>query len=81
MKSELRVKAHSVLPGAQMVEVWYGGEMVATVTGADGPGVRVVLKYRLEMREPVQTLQDPDRPGGYLLPGYAEIRVTRQHKP
>ena len=48
MKSELRLCDHTAIPGAKVVEVWYDGEFVATVTGADGPGVRVISKYLLE---------------------------------
>ncbi len=47
MKSELRLGPHAVIPDATVVEVWYDGEFVATVCGADGPGVRVVSKHRL----------------------------------
>jgi hypothetical protein len=47
MKSELRIAEHSIVPDAQVVEVWYGGELIATVTGADAPGVRVISKHKL----------------------------------
>ena len=45
MKSELRIAAHAVIDGAVVVEVWFGGVFLATVTGADGPGVRVITKH------------------------------------
>ncbi len=45
MKSLLSVNPHRVLPGEQVVEVWYGGVLIATVAGADGPGVRVISKF------------------------------------
>lgn len=50
MKAELRVKPHSVLPGVQIIEVWHDGRFVATVTGADGPGVRVISKHAMTAR-------------------------------
>lgn len=47
MKSELKLAPHTRLPGAQVIEVWFGGKLIATVTGADGPGVRVLSKHPL----------------------------------
>lgn len=48
-KSTLRVKPHHLIEGAHVVEVWHGGEMVASVYGADGPGVRVVTKHNYDI--------------------------------
>ena len=45
MKAPLELKPHSVLPGQQVVEVTWNGRLVCTVTGADGPGVRIISKY------------------------------------
>lgn len=45
MKSEIIVKPHSVLPNAQVIEVWWNGRFIATVAGADGPGVRIISKH------------------------------------
>jgi len=39
MKTELRPVPHSIVPGATIFEVWLDGQFIATVTGADGPGV------------------------------------------
>lgn len=47
MKSELRLANHSVLPGAKVVEIWYAGEFIGQVVGADGPGVRIITKHRM----------------------------------
>lgn len=48
MKSELRIAAEHVDgSGAVVVEVWHGGRFIASVYGADGPGVRVVTKHRM----------------------------------
>lgn len=47
MKSELRLQPHSVIPDACVIEVWYDGKLIATVAGADGPGVRVITKHKL----------------------------------
>lgn len=48
MKAELRLAPHEVLPGQNSIEVWWNGEMIAVVAGADGPGVRVISKYPLQ---------------------------------
>lgn len=44
MKAELRIAPHTVL-NASVIEVWYGGKLVCTVTGADGPGIRIISKH------------------------------------
>ena len=51
MKSELRFAEHSEIAGARTVEVWYGGQMIGCVYGADGPGVRVISKFGLELEQ------------------------------
>lgn len=45
MKTELRAVPHLVLPGQTVIELWHDGVFIGTVTGADGPGVRVVSKF------------------------------------
>ena len=45
MKTELRVKKHLVTPHELVCEVWYGGALIATVVGADGPGLTVISKH------------------------------------
>jgi len=45
MKTELRLKPHSGLPGQNIIEIWYGKEFIGQVTGADQAGVRVISKY------------------------------------
>jgi hypothetical protein len=47
MKTTLRLRPHTLLPDTQVIEVWYGDQFIAEVTGADGPGVRVLSKYSL----------------------------------
>lgn len=47
MRSELKLVPHSALSGDSAIEVWYGGQFIAAVYGAVGPGVRVVSKHRL----------------------------------
>ncbi len=47
MKTELRLAAHSVIPGQQVVEIWHDGQFIGQVTGADGPGVRIISKHPL----------------------------------
>lgn len=48
MKAELKLKPHSMIPGAQVIEVWWGNRLVCTVAGADGPGVRIFSKHPLD---------------------------------
>jgi hypothetical protein len=48
-KSELVVKSHGILSGEAVIEVWYEEELVATVYGADGPGVRVISKHPMDI--------------------------------
>lgn len=50
MKTELRLRPHAVLAGENVIELWYHGQLIGTVTGADGPGVRVLSKYQIESR-------------------------------
>jgi hypothetical protein len=45
MKTELRLARHSMLPDHNLIEVWYEGKFIATVTGADVPGVRIISKH------------------------------------
>jgi hypothetical protein len=45
MKAQLKLAPHSELPGEQVVEVHFAGQLVCTVTGADGPGVRIISKH------------------------------------
>ncbi len=48
MKAELRLSNHSVLPGQKIIEIWFDGEFVGQVAGAEGPGIRVLSKHQLE---------------------------------
>ncbi len=50
MRTELRAVPHSIVPGATIFEVWHDGQFIATVTGADGPGVRVISKHAITAR-------------------------------
>ena len=47
MKTELRLAPHSQIHGANVVKLWHDGKLIGTVTGADGPGCRVISKYPL----------------------------------
>lgn len=49
MKAQLRYVQHDNLPGQATVEVLWDGKLVATVTGADGPGVRVISRFNLQV--------------------------------
>ena len=45
-KSQLRLGKH-LADNTDVIEVWYGDKFIATVYGADGPGVRVISKYAM----------------------------------
>lgn len=45
MKAEIRVRPHGGLSGQNLIEVFYDGHFIATVVGADGPGIRIVSRY------------------------------------
>lgn len=49
VKSQLRLQPHSIHPGSNVVEVWHEGKFIATVTGSDGPGVRVITKHSYDV--------------------------------
>jgi hypothetical protein len=50
-------KGHEFIDGAPSIrcfaslalEVWHDGQFIATVTGADGPGVRVISKHAVKV--------------------------------
>ena len=48
-KSKLVSQPHALLPYQDIIEVWYKGEMIATVYGADGPGVRILSKHPFDI--------------------------------
>lgn len=47
MKTELRLRPHTLLADTAVIDVYYDGDFIATVTGTDGPGVRVHSRYVL----------------------------------
>lgn len=56
MKATLKLADHSVLPGEKVIEIWWKDQsglerMIGIVTGADGPGVRIVSKYLLSVQD------------------------------
>ncbi|HWY88245.1 MAG TPA: hypothetical protein VNX28_16155 [Gemmataceae bacterium] len=40
MKTEIRLAPHSVLPGQNIIELWWDGQFIGQVTDADGPGCK-----------------------------------------
>jgi len=48
MKTTLRAVPHSIIPGATIFEVWHDGQFIASITGADGPGVRILSKHAMK---------------------------------
>jgi hypothetical protein len=65
MKSQIIVAPHLLVEGAQVAEVWWRGQLIAEVTGADGPGVRVISKH------PMVTV-----PPDAKIPGITEVRFA-----
>jgi hypothetical protein len=51
MKTTLRVVPHSTILGARVFEVLYDGQVIATVVGADGAGVRIFSKHTLSVEQ------------------------------
>lgn len=45
MRAQLRLRPHNFSAGDMIIEVWHNGVFLATITGTDGPGVRVISKY------------------------------------
>jgi hypothetical protein len=48
MRTELRAAPHSAIHLAIVFEVWHDGKFLAAITGADGPGVRVISKHPMK---------------------------------
>jgi hypothetical protein len=42
MKAELNPQDHDIIPDTKVVDVMWEGQRIATVYGADGPGVRII---------------------------------------
>ena len=73
MKAILKPAPHTAHPG-DCVEVWFDGEMVAVIYGADGPGVRVVSKY---IDETTTTVAMQSRTRG--TPGLIEVHIKKEN--
>lgn len=56
-KTELRLASHETLPGHLVIEAWYDGRLVCTVTGRDGPGVRIITKHPLNVLDVVRDVR------------------------
>lgn len=48
MKTELRSVPHFE-SGQRAVEVWFGDQFIATIYGADGPGLRIISKHPIQL--------------------------------
>lgn len=73
MKTQLRLARHSVLPDAHVVEVFWGTELLCTITGSDQRGVQIISKHLPTARE----FHAPPRPGA---PGMLEVRFADARK-
>jgi len=45
VKSKLELNPHLEIDGEYVIEVTYNGQLIATVCGMDGPGVRVISRH------------------------------------
>lgn len=61
MKAQLTLSGHG-LAGHPVIEVWYRGALIATVAGADGPGIRIVSKHLA-----ADTISRPDLTGHHPM--------------
>jgi hypothetical protein len=49
----LKLDEHSLAWGRNIVEVWFGDRLYATVTPErEGPGIRIISKHPIKMEEP-----------------------------
>lgn len=54
-KTKLVLDQHSVLKGENVIEVWYQGDMIATIAGADGAGIRIISRHVTDKDMPIRT--------------------------
>ena len=52
MKTELKFGPHFINAGESMVEVWYGDRFIASIYGADGPGIRLISRFPKKVKVP-----------------------------
>lgn len=45
MRSELKPDRHRIRQGESVVEIWFDGELLGTITAADGPGFKIISKH------------------------------------
>ena len=50
MKSQIRVKLLAMLPGVNVMEMWHDGQFLATISGGDGPDVRIITKHAVKAK-------------------------------
>ena len=49
MKTELKLKPHSIVNGQNVIELWVGDKFIGTVVGTED-GVKVISKYKIETK-------------------------------
>lgn len=59
MKTELRVANHTMFGENMVVEVLWMGELIATVTHADGPRVLIFSKYPISVMARTPKMKKP----------------------
>ena len=45
-RTELRLRSHHIVPGANIIELWYGPTYLGSISGTDGPGIRLVTAFK-----------------------------------
>lgn len=57
MKTILVPKPHSQIPGAVVGELWWNDQLIGTLYGTDGPGVRLFTKHKTKVVESVADVE------------------------
>lgn len=68
-KSQLKLMPHGIIPDQNVIEVWHDEKLIGTLYGSDGPGVRVVSKYPMDIVR-----------GGLIGVGVMEVRIDPSSK-
>lgn len=45
MPTTIAVKNHSIIAGRKVIELEFDGHLLGTITGADGPGIRITTRH------------------------------------
>jgi hypothetical protein len=74
MRTQLRVKSHLVVPGESVVELWHNGQLIGTVVGAEGPGVRIISWFLRNSGDAIR-ISTPTSSGSIEEPPALEVAL------